>query len=234
MPERRILTDAVADYLDWLEPAPDDLLAAMEADAEEHDVPIPPRQTSRFVALLARSAAPHDAGRPGRALEVGTAIGYTALHLARAGVDVTTIERDPAMIERAEDYLERGGVRDRVEILEGDALPTIQGLAAQDEADGDADPFDLLYLDANKEGYGHQLAAALPLLREGGLVVADNLLWYGQVAEGPQSEAYEESTAALRTFNEHFVSHDALEAVVTPLGDGVGVAVKRGVAPDRP
>lgn len=234
MPERRILTDAVSEYLDGLEPAPDELLAAMEDDAAANDVPIPPRQTSRFVALLARSAAPHDAGRPGRALEVGTAIGYTALHLARADVDVTTVERDPAMIERAEDYLERGGVRDRVEILEGDALPTIQGLADQHEADDDAAPFDLVYLDADKEGYADQLDAALPLLRPGGLVVADNLLWYGQVAEGPQSPDYEESTAALRTFNELFVGHDALEAVVTPLGDGVGVAAKRGTARDRP
>jgi predicted O-methyltransferase YrrM len=86
--------------------------------------------------------------------------------------------------------------------------------------------FDLLYLDALKEEYAGYLKEALPLLRIGGVVIADNLLWGGQVAGDIISPDQESSTLALREFNRQFVTHPQLRAEVLSFGDGLGYAVK--------
>jgi predicted O-methyltransferase YrrM len=81
-------------------------------------------------------------------------------------------------------------------------------------------------LDAVKEEYIDYLNLALPLLREGGVVVADNVLWGGQVAKGPRAEDQSASTEALRRFNEVLVKHEELRAVVLSFGDGIAYGVK--------
>jgi predicted O-methyltransferase YrrM len=126
-----------------------------------------------------------------------------------------SIDLDPERLATARGYLEKGGVADRVELVEGaalDLLPRLEG------------PFDLAYIDAVKTEYRRYLDLLLPKLRVGGLVVCDNLLWGGQVAAWPDDE--EEEATALRSFNGYLMMHPQLEAVVLPLGDGVGVATK--------
>ncbi len=91
-----------------------------------------------------------------------------------------------------------------------------------------SETFDLLYIDAVKEEYNDYLELALPLLRAGGVVVVDNLLWGGQVAGEIRSADQTASTQALREFNQHFVRHPQLVAEVLPVGDGLGYAVKIG------
>jgi predicted O-methyltransferase YrrM len=86
--------------------------------------------------------------------------------------------------------------------------------------------FDLVYLDALKEEYADYLEGALPLLRTGGIVIADNLLWGGQVAGEVRSPDQAKSTESLRRFNQLFVNHKNLRAVVLPVGDGLGYGVK--------
>jgi caffeoyl-CoA O-methyltransferase len=131
-----------------------------------------------------------------------------------------SIDLDPQRLAAARAYLERAGVAERVELLEGaalDLLPRLEG------------PFDLVYVDAVKTEYRRYLDLVLPRLRVGGLVVIDNLLWGGKVAEPPPEEAAsgeDPSTAALRAFNGYLMMHPQLEAVVLPLGDGVGLATK--------
>ncbi|MFN2483072.1 MAG: O-methyltransferase, partial [Pyrinomonadaceae bacterium] len=95
-----------------------------------------------------------------------------------------------------------------------DVLPRLEGT------------FDLVYLDAVKEEYSDYLRLSLPLLRSGGVVIADNLLWGGQVAGEVSSADQESSTEALRGFNREFVTHQQLLAQVLPVGDGLGYAVK--------
>lgn len=206
-----ILTDATREYLDAMAPPADDLVNEMEAQADEEGIPIASRAVAGLQAILARAT---DADR---ALEFGTAIGYSTLHVARTGTEVVTLELDPDRIADAEAYLERGGVRDRVDIREGPALETLDGVEG---------PFDLVFIDAVKEEYERYLERSLPMLRPGGLVVADNLLWQGQVPTEPTSEDWAESTEALRQFNETFMDHPALDAVISPLGDGTGIATK--------
>jgi predicted O-methyltransferase YrrM len=211
----RILHLAQEEYLERLLPPRDPLLAEMEALAARDEVPISDPEVGRLLEVLARAAGAR------RIVEVGTAIGYGALCLARAapGARVVTIDTDPVRLAQARAFLERGGVAERVELVEA---PALEALARLEPG------IDLVYLDAVKREYRRYLDLVLPRLRVGGVVVADNLLWGGEVAEPRHEDSGEEdpAVAAIRAFNGYFMSHPQLRAVVLPLGDGVGVGVK--------
>lgn len=198
-------------YLERLLPPRDPLLREIEEHARREDVPISDPEIGRFLGILARSINAR------RILEIGTALGYGALCLARGAAEarVTTIELDPRRIEQARGYLERGGVAERVEIVEGAALDVLQRL------DG---PFDLAFVDAVKTEYRRYLDLLLPRLRVGGLIVVDNLLWKGHVAEPTEED--DEVADSVRAFNGYLMMHPQLQAVVLPVGDGLGVATK--------
>lgn len=211
-----IIRPEQAEYLERLLPANTGLLEEMESYAAEHRVPIADREVARFLEITARATGAR------RVLEIGMAIGYSVIHLARALPEdglLVTIEPDATMIERSETYLSRAGLRERVRIERGTALEVLPRLS---------ETFDLVFLDALKEEYGAYLELSLPLLRMGGVVVADNLLWGGQVAGEIRAPEQTASTQALREFNQHFVRHPQLLAVVLPVGDGLGYALKTG------
>ncbi len=203
-------------YLERLLPPREPLLREMEEQAAREDIPISDPEVARFLAILARATGAR------LMLEIGTAIGYVTLCLARAvpQARVVSIDNDPRRLAEARAYLERGGVADRVELLAGAALDLLPRLEGQ---------FDLVYIDAVKTEYRRYLDLVLPRLRVGGLVVIDNLLWGGEVAEPPPAAADEKEepqAAALRAFNGYLMMHPQLESVVIPLGDGVGLATK--------
>src|SRR5882762_1083929 len=203
-----------AEYLEQLSPQTDPLLREMEEYGGEHGVPSADREVALFVEITARAI------NAKRCLEIGMAIGYTSLHLARAvGADglVVTIDPSDEMIRAAEGYLMRAGLRERVRIERGKALEVLPSLK---------DSIDLLFIDAMKEEYAGYLDLALPLLRSGGVVIVDNLLWGGQVAGEIRSPDQEASTRALREFNQYFVNHPQLLAEVLAVGDGLGYGVK--------
>lgn len=210
-----ILREEILDYLNGLQPDADPLVEEMETYAEEHDVPIASRELTHLQKLLAQAIhADH-------ALEIGTAIGYTTIQVAETGCNVVSLEHDPGMIRQAETYIERRDPDGNIDILEGDALDLLHDLRSEDRV------FDMIFIDAAKEEYRDYLDHSLPLLRSDGVVVVDNLLWYGQVATGPMDESYRESTEAIREFNPYFMNHDELHALILPLGDGTGLGVKR-------
>jgi predicted O-methyltransferase YrrM len=203
-----------AEYLDRLLPQTDPLLREMEEYGGQHNVPSADREVATFVEITARAI------KAKRALEIGMAIGYTTIHLARAaGADglVVTIDPSDEMITAAEGYLTRAGLRERVRIERGKALDVIPHLK---------DTFDLIFIDALKEEYSDYLKLSLPRLRPGGVVIVDNLLWGGQVAGEIRSPDQETSTNALREFNDYFINHPKLRAEVLSVGDGLGYAVK--------
>src|SRR2546427_10759150 len=189
-----------AEYLDQLVPQTDLLLAEMEEYGAQHRVPSADREVARFVEITARAINAR------RALEIGMAIGYTTIHLARAVGDeglVATIDPSDEMIKAAEGYLSRAGVSERVRIERGKALEVMPRLS---------ETFDLVFIDAVKEEYSDYLDLALPMLRPGGVVIVDNLLWGGQVAGEIRSPDQQLSTNALREFNQRFVNHAHLLA----------------------
>lgn len=206
-----------AEYLERLLPANVGLVAEMEEYAAAHRVPIADREVARFLEITARATGAR------RVLEIGMAIGYSVLHLARGmgeGGLVVTIEPSEEMIARSEEYLGRAGLKERVRIERGRALEVLPGLSGE--------TFDIVFLDALKEEYAQYLELSLPLLRAGGVVVCDNLLWGGQVAGEIRAPEQTASTQALREFNQIFVRHTQLLSVVLPVGDGLGYAVKVG------
>lgn len=206
----KILHPEQEGYLDRLLPPRDALLREMEALAAERDVPISDPEVGRLLQTLAVATG-------ARAIvEVGTAIGYGTLCLARGAPEarVISVDKDPERLALARGYLERGGVASRVELLEGPALDRLAALSG---------PIDLAYLDGPKGEYRRTLDLLLPKLRVGGLVVADNLLWGGKVADPEEDD---DDTRALRAFNGYLMSHPQLAAVLLPLGDGVGLAAK--------
>lgn len=209
-----IIHKTQAEYLDRLLPANTGLIAEMEDYAAIHRVPIADREVALFLEITARAI------KARRALEIGLAIGYSVIHLARAMPDdglVVTIEPNEEMIRAASGYIARDGLSQRIRIERGRALDVIPTLT---------ETFDLIYLDAVKQEYAQYLEASLPLLRIGGVIIADNVLWGGQVAGEIRSESQTESTQALREFNQIFVRHPQLRAEVLSFGDGIAYAVK--------
>jgi caffeoyl-CoA O-methyltransferase len=203
-----------AEYLDQLLPASTGIIAEMEEYAAAHKVPIADREVAKFLEITARAMNAR------RALEIGLAIGYSALHLAQAMTEdglVVTIEPNEEMIERTTDYLSRASLMKRVRVERGRALEVMPRLT---------ETFDLIYLDAVKEEYSAYLDLSLPMLRTGGVVIADNVLWGGQVAGEIRSPDQQASTEALREFNTRFVNHPDLRAEILSVGDGLAYGVK--------
>jgi predicted O-methyltransferase YrrM len=201
-----------AEYLERITPQSDSLLSEMEQYAAEHRVPIADREVALFLEITARAI------KAERILEVGMAIGYSVIHLARtlpANGLMVTIDPNDEMIRASEGYLERAGLGKRVRIERGKALEVIPRLN---------ETFDLLFIDALKDEYVGYLELALPKLRIGGVVIVDNLLWGGRVAKEPESD--DRDTAALQKFNHQFMTHPQLRAVILSVGDGLGYAVK--------
>jgi predicted O-methyltransferase YrrM len=211
----RILDERVERYLRGLQPQRSEVMAEMEAVAARDGVPIVNWETGRFLATLCRGLDPV-------VLEVGTAIGYSTLHMAeqlREG-RVITLELREDRARQARGFLERAGVGDRVELIEGDAKQTIEAVEG---------PIDLLFLDAAKGEYRTYLELAEPKLSEHAVLVVDNLLMGGEAAlpEGEPTQWRSESLTAARALNAELLHGDRWLASVLPVGDGIAFAARR-------
>ena len=152
--------------------------------------------------------------QPQLVLEIGTYSGYSALSMAQAlpaGGRIVTCELDRDRVAFAERHIAAAGFGDRIEVRQGPALETIAGL------DG---PFDLVFVDADKPGYHDYYEAVLAKLSARGLIVIDNVLWSGRVAE-PESDHDTDSTRALRAFNDHVAGDERVVSVMLSVRDGV-------------
>jgi predicted O-methyltransferase YrrM len=207
----------VQTYLEGLRPERDPLLAEMEALARDERIPIVEWETGRLLATLVAAL------RPRRVLEVGTAIGYSTIHMARElepGARIVTLERDPERIAQARAFWARAGVADRIELVEGDALASLAGL------DG---PFDLVFLDASKTEIDDYLALLRGKLASNALLVVDNLLMSGEAAlpEGADTAWSDEALAAARRTTKALMESEEWLFSLLPVGDGVGLGARR-------
>jgi predicted O-methyltransferase YrrM len=211
-----ILDDAVQGYIHGLRPERSAVMAEMEAVAERDGVPIVHWEAGRFLATLCRALDPV-------VLEVGTAIGYSTLHMTEQleRGRIVTLELDPDRAAQAADFLARAGVAERVEIVEGDARDTIGSLEG---------PYDLLFVDAAKEEYRSYIELAEPKLSERAVLVIDNLLMSGEVAAPEGADTYwkPESLAAARDLNRELLDSERWLGSVLPIGDGIGFAAWTG------
>ena len=152
-----------------------------------------------------------------RILELGTFTGYSSISMASAladGGSIITCDVDPEATAIARRYMDESGYGDRIEIRLGPALETIESLEG---------PFDLVFIDADKPNYKAYYEAVLPLLAENGLVIADNVLWSGRVVE----DDGDESTLAIKDFNEHVRNDSRVVSVMLTVRDGMTLIRKR-------
>ena len=199
-------------YVLELVPSRDAVLDEMERQAAKRDIPIVGPAVGTLLSILARSIGAR------RVFELGSAIGYSTLFFARAvGPDgrVFWTDASPNNAREAQGYFERAGVAERVVLRVGDALTSLSGEPGE---------FDVVFVDIDKEGYPAALEAAAPRVRPGGLLLADNVLWSGRVADPAVADT---STRAIRAFNRLLFARPEFESVIVPLRDGVAIARKR-------
>ena len=203
---------AINEYLYALLPERDPVLQEMEALAKERQIPIIGPVVGRILYQLVRLV------KAKRVFELGSAIGYSTLWIARAageGSEVCYTDSDPGNARQAERFLERAGVRDRIKILSGDALEML------DQTPG---TFDVIFNDVNKENYPLVFHKALPRLRKGGLLLADNVLWSGRITQSPQDQ--DAATRGIVEFNRLIYTCKELFPTILPVRDGFAVCEK--------
>ena len=211
-----IVDPRIERYIQELRPSEDPILAELEALARERSFPAVGPQVGRLLYILCRGAGAR------RVLELGSGFGYSAWWIARAlppDGELLCSEMSAQNRDQALDFLERAGLRERVRYHVGDAMELLRP--------GRLEPgsLDLVFNDIDKEGYPDVVEPAVRLLRPGGLFVTDNTLWRGQVAD-PTTHT-DETTVAVREFNERVAGRDELETVVLPVRDGVTLCVRR-------
>ncbi len=209
-----IVHPEVRGYVRGLPTQPDPLADRLEAYAATRGFPLIGRTSGRWLELLTRAIG----GR--RVFEFGSGFGYSALFFARAvgqEGEVVACERDLWEIEAFEQHFGDSALRGRIRMVHGDAFDVLG------ETEG---PFDAVLIDCNKRDYARALEAALPRLRVGGLLLADNVLWGGKTSR--PAAADDESTRALQAFNQAVFDDPRLHSGVLPCGDGLLVALKAG------
>ena len=211
-----IVPDLVERYLSGLNRQVDGVLADIARDGEARKLPLVDAEVGALLQVLARAAGAR------RILEIGTAIGYSGIWLARAlppGGMLLTMEMNAERAREARANFERAGVADRTSVIVGDAQRMLAKVAG---------PFDLIFQDGDKVQYEPMLDRLVQLLRPGGLLVTDNVLWDGEVVPGftrtPQRDA--KDTEAIAAYNERINTHPLLMTATVPLRDGLAIAVR--------
>jgi len=156
--------------------------------------------------------------KPERILEIGTFTGYSALCLVaglKQGGQLHTIDNNPEMEDFALRYFSEAGLEQTIQMHIGEAAAIIPGIAG---------PFDLVFLDADKENYIRYFDLLLPLVSAGGWIIADNALWYGKVID--PEEMTDRETAGIVAFNDYIQNHPAVENVLLPIRDGLMIMYK--------
>ena len=214
-----IVPDPIERYLSSLNRLADPVLDDLARLGAEQDLPLVDPEVGGLLRVLAASLG------ASRILEIGTAIGYSGIWLAGAlppGGMLLTMELEEARARTARANFARAGLADKVSVMVGDAQRMLAKVAG---------PFDLIFQDGDKQQYGPMLDRLVGLLRPGGLLVTDNVLWDGEVAPGfvsaPRRNA--DDTRAIAAYNEQLNAHPQLWTSTVPLRDGVAISVKRDV-----
>ena len=212
-----IVPDAVEQYLAGLNRGSDAVLDDITRKNAERGLPLVDAEVGALLRVLATAIGAVSI------LEIGTAVGYSGIWLAGAlspdGM-LLTMEIDPERAQEARDNFARAGVDDRVSVIVGDARLKLAKVAG---------PFDLIFQDGDKAFYTPALDRLVTLLRPGGLLVTDNVLWDGEVVPGFKSklERSADDTRAIAEYNERLAAHPQLLTATVPLRDGVSISLKK-------
>ncbi|MBR1703412.1 MAG: O-methyltransferase [Lachnospiraceae bacterium] len=212
-----VIDERMLTFIDSMNEPNPPYLDELEKTALEAEVPIIRRSTAQLLKFLMTSA------RPRKILEVGTAVGFSALLMseyAPADCHITTIEKYEKRIPVAKENFRKAGREDQITLLEGDAADLLKTLT---------DSYDLIFMDAAKGQYIHFMPEVMRLLAPGGLLVSDNVLQDGDVIESRFAVTRRNRTihSRMRDYLYELTHHPELQTVILPVGDGVTLSVKK-------
>lgn len=206
---------AQAKYIESFRKEGDELINEMELYAQKNKVPILSWHSAELMEQLILMKNPR------RVLEIGTAIGYTTIRIARClgkKSEIHSIEMSADNINVAKENFEKSGLLKKIKLIEGNAINIMPQLQKK---------YDFIFLDADKEDYKRLFDYSMILLKRGGLIVVDNLLWHGYAASSKVPPNYRISTKLIREFNNIFSKQENLITTILPVGDGLGIGIKK-------
>ena len=211
-----IVDERIVTFINSMETENSEILEAIESEALSTYVPIIRKEMQSFLKVLLTIQ------KPMRILEVGTAVGFSALLMseyAPAGCEITTIENYEKRIPIARNNFKRAGKEAQITLLEGDAMEVLPTL---DE------PYDFIFMDAAKGQYIHYMPEVMRLLKTGGTLVSDNVMQDGNIIESRFAVERRDRTihSRMREYLYELKHHEELLTSIIPLGDGVAVSVK--------
>ncbi|WP_377888370.1 O-methyltransferase [Alkalihalobacillus sp. R86527] len=212
-----MISDHVEQYLESLRPKREELIEEMEQYAKDYHIPIM-EQTSLDVMLQIMSFL-----NPKRILEIGTAIGYSAIRMAQIvpEAEIVTVERDQERYYEAVSNVEKAGYSHRIKVMYGDAFELSEELKSHG-------PYQSLFIDAAKGQYKRFFDEFYECLQPQGVIFSDNILFRGMVAEEEVEEKrFRSMVKKLRHYNEFLMSHPELDTTIYPIGDGLAVSKRK-------
>ena len=212
-----IVDERLVTYINSLENGNTEILNQIEKEALRDLVPIVRKEMQSFLKVLLSLK------RPERILEVGTAVGFSAILMAEynpVDCQITTIENYEKRIPIAKENFRRAGKEEQITLLEGDATDILKTLDT---------PYDMIFMDAAKGQYIHFMPDILRLLKEGGVLVSDNVLQDGDIIESRFAVTRRNRTIhkRMREYLYELTHTEELSTCVLPIGDGITVSVKR-------
>ena len=212
-----IIDERLATFINSLDAGNAPYLNELERYAKKTNVPIIRTEMQSLLKFLLAMKEPKEI------LEVGTAIGFSALLMSEYGskdCHITTIEKYEKRIPLAKENFKKAGKEDSITLLEGDAMEILQTLEGS---------YDFIFMDAAKGQYIHFLPDILRLLKVGGLLISDNVLQDGDIIESRFAVTRRNRTihARMREYLYELKHHEMLETVILPVGDGVTISVRR-------
>lgn len=212
-----IVAPYVTDYIREHTITENPLLKEMELFAKENSVPIAEPETARLISVITKLV------KPMKILEVGCAIGYSAMIMSESlpeGGHITTLEYDPKMVAIARENIRRAGLSDKITVIEADAKDYISYL-------DDSETYDIVFLDGPKAHYLFMLDDAVRLLKKGGLLISDNILFKGMTADDNHFARRKVTIInRLREYIDALMAHPQLHTSILSQGDGVTLSVK--------
>ena len=212
-----IVDERLVTYINSLDKGNTPFLNELEAEALRNHVPVIRRETQSLLKVLLQLKA------PARILEVGTAVGFSALLMSTYGPEdcrITTIENYEKRIPIARENFRKAGRESQITLLEGDAQEVLKTLE---------ESYDLIFMDAAKGQYIHFFPEVLRLLEKGGILISDNVLQDGDIIQSHFAVERRNRTIYKRMREYHSVlkNSDELESAILPLGDGVALSVRK-------
>ncbi|MFD1362972.1 O-methyltransferase [Lentibacillus salinarum] len=210
------MDEKLTNYLIQSLPARENWVVELEQAAAGDKVPIMDPLGMNFVMQLIRLT------KPARILEIGTAIGYSALRMLEANpeAEIVTIEKDEQRYAQAKQHITKRNKQNHIHVIQGDATEKLQTLTGSF--------FDLVLIDAAKGKYQRFFERSIPLLADSGIILSDNVLFKGYVADPEkQHPRYQAIAGKIRTYNDWLVNHPDFTTTFVPIGDGIAISTKK-------